>query len=93
MHPVWARKLRDDCAASGTPYFFKQWGRWLPFVDIGEDRIFQGPVNSEDFHSLPGAVQLGRDGHRIYGALPVGKAKSGDLLDGRQHKEFPTVNK
>lgn len=26
MHPAWVRDLRDRCAASGTAFFFKQWG-------------------------------------------------------------------
>lgn len=30
MHPEWARCLRDQCAAAGTAYFFKQWGEWAP---------------------------------------------------------------
>lgn len=30
MHPDWARSLRDQCASSGVPFFFKQWGAWLP---------------------------------------------------------------
>lgn len=25
-HPDWVRGLRDDCAAAGTAFFFKQWG-------------------------------------------------------------------
>jgi len=25
-----ARSLRDQCAANGVPFFFKQWGLWLP---------------------------------------------------------------
>jgi protein gp37 len=25
MHPDWARSLRDQCAAAGVPFFFKQW--------------------------------------------------------------------
>ena len=28
MHPNWARSLRDQCAAAGVPFFFKQWGEW-----------------------------------------------------------------
>lgn len=28
MHPDWARSLRDQCEAAGTPFFFKQWGEW-----------------------------------------------------------------
>jgi protein gp37 len=27
MHPDWARSLRDQCAAAGVPFFFKQHGR------------------------------------------------------------------
>lgn len=30
MHPQWARDIRDQCAAAGTPFFFKQWGEWAP---------------------------------------------------------------
>jgi len=26
MHPDWARGVRDQCAAAGVPFFFKQWG-------------------------------------------------------------------
>ena len=30
MHPAWVRYLRDECAAAGVPFLFKQWGEWLP---------------------------------------------------------------
>jgi protein gp37 len=30
MHPDWARSLRDQCAAAGVPFLFKQWGEWGP---------------------------------------------------------------
>ena len=30
MDPAWARSLRDQCTAAGVPFFFKQWGEWLP---------------------------------------------------------------
>lgn len=30
MHPDWARSLRDQCQAAGVPFFFKQWGEYLP---------------------------------------------------------------
>ncbi len=29
-HPDWLRSLRDQCAAAGVPFHFKQWGEWLP---------------------------------------------------------------
>ena len=28
MHPKWARGLRDQAAAAGVPFLFKQWGEW-----------------------------------------------------------------
>lgn len=30
MHPGWARGLRDQCAAAGVSFLFKQWGEWAP---------------------------------------------------------------
>jgi len=30
MHPDWTRSLRDQCAAAGVAFFFKQWGEWAP---------------------------------------------------------------
>lgn len=30
MHPEWARSLRDECKAAGVPFWFKQWGAWMP---------------------------------------------------------------
>jgi protein gp37 len=30
MHPAWARSLRDQCAAAGVAFHFKQWGEWEP---------------------------------------------------------------
>jgi protein gp37 len=29
-NPDWVRKIRDDCVAAGVPFFFKQWGVWMP---------------------------------------------------------------
>lgn len=36
MHPDWARSLRDQCVAAGVPFFFKQWGEWVPLCALGE---------------------------------------------------------
>ena len=42
MHPAWARSLRDQCVATDVPFFFKQWGEWLPafeyqYADVKDD--------------------------------------------------------
>lgn len=38
MHPEWARSLRDQCATAGVPFFFKQWGEWLPCAPLVRDK-------------------------------------------------------
>lgn len=30
MHREWVRVIRNQCVSSGTAFFFKQWGEWLP---------------------------------------------------------------
>jgi protein gp37 len=77
MHPDWARSLRDQCQASGTPFFFKQWGEWLP-----NDQEYNCDPGGNDFeqrHQMVGDVAMCR----------VGKKKAGRLLDGRTWDEFP----
>jgi len=36
MHPDWARSLRDQCAAAGVPFLFKQWGEWQYAGDLAD---------------------------------------------------------
>jgi len=33
-HPDWARSLRDQCAKSGTAFFWRQWGEYLPNAGV-----------------------------------------------------------
>ena len=73
MHPDWARSLRDQCAAAGVPFLFKQWGEWLP--SEAEDQ----PVYRGEHRHLGGHVHTYR----------IGKAAAGRMLDGRTHDEFP----
>lgn len=45
MHPDWARDARDWCVGNGVPFFFKQWGEWMPVADLyteeGPDQAFE----------------------------------------------------
>lgn len=36
-HPDWFRSLRDQCAAAGVPFHFKQWGEWWEVDSDGRD--------------------------------------------------------
>lgn len=30
MNPQWVESLRDQCVGADVPFFFKQWGAWIP---------------------------------------------------------------
>jgi len=49
MRASWAQDLRDQCGATGVPFFFKQWGEWLgecqDGANLGGGRI---TINSSD---------------------------------------------
>lgn len=91
IHPDWARSLRDQCKASGTAFFFKQWGEWAP----------QGtfPIAAAARDCDPGTIEvcgpkwafagLGRSAIKM---SRVGKKAAGRLLDGVEHSEFPQVS-
>lgn len=70
MHPDWARSLRDQCAAAGVPFLFKQWGVWAPY-----DR---GRVDSRKL-ATPGALDapMQRFGKKLAGRLLDGVEHNG----------------
>lgn len=37
--PVWVRKIKQQCAEQGVPFFFKQWGEYLPIHTYSEKRV------------------------------------------------------
>jgi protein gp37 len=74
-HPDWFRRVRDDCADAGVPFFFKQWGEWAP-----EDQISVAvPIGT--------ATRLGF----YSAMYRVGKKAAGALLDGVEHRAFPRI--
>lgn len=77
MHPDWVRSVRDQCAAAGVPFFFKQWGEWKPFEDGDQCKtIFCWPGDSEVYLKI---------------VSKVGRKAAGDLIDGKQHHEWPII--
>lgn len=44
MHPDWARSLRDQCAAAGVPFLFKQWGEWAPVLMVDDGAGNESPA-------------------------------------------------
>lgn len=91
MHPDWARSLRDQCAAAGVAFFYKQQGSWLPFYDRDKDDPDWGNVPKETptVKRLNLAGGCGFHGERVIYLRKASKAMTGRLLDGREHNEFP----
>ena len=96
MHPDWARSLRDQCVAAGVPYFFKQWGEYLPL----EDWRRQPPSEDVTFETMPDKrIRIcSSHGHgsdptlgdaRNWLMARVGKKAAGRVLDGRVWDEVP----
>lgn len=100
MHPDWARQLRDQCAAAGVPFLFKQWGDWAP-----ED--YDHGVSPDACHDPWGEPRwpghaVGFDGAVASSADAAvqpfaflrrcGKRAAGRLLDGALHDAFPTTS-
>ena len=87
MHPTWARTARDHCAAAGVPFFFKQWGEWLP---VAAPRAHDLRLMSTSGKIKPAtyAEALGAQGD-WWAVERVGKKAAGRLLDGREHSEYP----
>jgi len=92
MHPDWARSLRDQCAAAGVPFFFKQWGEWSTVYDRDRDdpdwqRCPRTGEPGARYVNLAGGH--GFHGDRVVFAHRVGKKAAGRLLDGAEWSQFP----
>lgn len=73
MNAEWARDIRDECIVAGVPYFFKQWGEWLPFGQ--ESRGADGGPIVNVNETVP--------------FIHIGKRMAGRLLDGKEWSEYP----
>ncbi|WP_031517721.1 DUF5131 family protein [Desulfofalx alkaliphila] len=76
MHPDWVRSLRDQCVASGVPFFFKQWGEWAP---VHELRCNEPGIKNKLWYNFDPDTSV----------CKIGKKKAGRLLDSREWDEFP----
>lgn len=103
MHPDWARSLRDQCAAADVPFFFKQWGAWLPWEPQDAPFWLSQAGAYEDGHTLfPGDMDgdpkwddglgLISQGEAHAAFQLVGKGKAGRRLDGVTHDAMPATD-
>ena len=94
MHPDWVRQIRDDCAAAGVPFLFKQWGEWAPILDRDRDdpewqRCSQVVREHPKGRWLNLAGGHGFHGECVHYFDHVGKRATGRTLDGVIHDAYP----
>ena len=89
-HPRWFRQIRDACIDHGTPFFFKHWGEWAP-GGIQTDMLSQ--LLKKDTSSIPADTAINFGKFAVFGDGQVmdrvGRYKSGNVLDGAIHQEYP----
>jgi protein gp37 len=87
-HPDWFRSVRDQCAAAGVLFFFKQWGEWAPAAAVGHE-----PQDARygEFHSGVDWVDSCMCNEGDGALFRVGKKRAGRLLDGVEHNGFPAI--
>lgn len=92
--PLWYRDIRDQCAAVGVPFHFKQWGEWEPAMirpsgapgrfafgdyETERGRMIEVDGYPRQFTMVGARARLER----------VGKTRAGRLLDGELHDARP----
>jgi protein gp37 len=78
VHEDWARSLRDQCQAANIPYFWKQWGQWLPASQRPDNWYNSGDLMLAADKQTPGRfIRL------------ASKHAAGRQLDGREWNEMP----
>jgi protein gp37 len=88
MHLDWVRSLRDQCAATGMPFLFKQWGAWVEHEHaldtLGDDDARVGDARVRHFRGQEGLTVLANATF-----IKVGERDAGRLLDGVLHDAYP----
>ncbi len=87
MHPDWAQAVRDQCAETDTPFFFKGWGEWSP-VPLGGFKGRTGCLWPDgEWIEGPIVLTMRKDVARVM--VKVGKKRAGRLLDGSEYSQWP----
>lgn len=103
MHPDWVRNIKKQCQKQDVPFFFKQWGEWIPSEQALRLSTFKrmgilSKDGSLSYKTYPSEVKKWAEQTKdpikhIPGVfvLKVGKTNSGAILDGKEYKEFPKI--
>ncbi|HAN19652.1 MAG: hypothetical protein A2X13_14570 [Bacteroidetes bacterium GWC2_33_15] len=78
MHPDWVESLQNQCKETNTPFFFKSWGEW---AHIHVLLCNAKGIKGKKWYNIDPETAL----------CKIGKSKTGNLIDGKEYKQFPTV--
>ena len=93
MHPDWARSLRDQCAAAGVPFLFKQWGEWAHAKPRPPETPGHFALAPREFEGSIVPISRYPRMFASFGCsvlVRIGKKAAGRLLDGIEHNGFPS---
>lgn len=90
MHPDWARSIRDQCAAAGVPFHFKQWGEFRPYDSAIDDFTKNDPTGEYGANDARHILNEGKEAGAENLVIRVGKRAAGRLLDRVQHDGIPS---
>lgn len=87
-HPDWVRSIRDLCASCKVPFFFKQWGEYVPGkrIRVGDGHGRGAQYSYQNECKSPNFDMDSADG--VY-FMRVGKKEAGRLLDGESWSQMP----
>lgn len=90
MHPDWVRSIQKQCEESNTPFFFKQWGEYIPSYDAGYRSEEVGPrdMSFGEVWSIVNKCRVFDDDQCM---VRVGRKAAGNLLDGKQYHAWPKI--
>lgn len=78
MQLEWVKRLGQECITDGIPFFFKQWGDYIPFSQIPDG------AEMPDSNMAETSVVIGDNDYYC-----LGTDANGDRLDGKQYHQFP----
>jgi len=95
MNPRWVEHIKNCCEGANVPFFFKQWGEYVPVENSVHDEPFfineKGYGVPMDFEVIPKNKihQFELSNNYVY---KIGKHKAGRLLNGKEYNEFPKTD-
>lgn len=88
LHPHWESRLREECEAAGVPYFFKQWGAWVPWSPAADDRELM--YMADDGRRFETNANVGSAS--IEPMVLASKKTAGRRVHGREYNGMPSLN-